>query len=66
MAVDTRPTRLAVDTNPSIFEGVRKFTPIIEDVYKTYVLSEVARISGISKYPEPVPNVRLLTLRDET
>ena len=65
LAVEIRLARLAVETTPRIFEGVTKLIPIIDDVYKTYVLSVVARTSGISKYPVPVPNKRLLTVNDD-
>lgn len=65
LAVETRPSKLAVDTRPFMLETLID-VPMITPAFTWMVLSDVAMISPVTRYPAFEPILSESTVRDET
>ena len=64
LAVDTRLSKLAVETRPFILETLID-VPLITPALIWIVLSDVAMISPVTRYPAFVPIFSVSTVSDE-
>ena len=65
LAVETRPSKVAVDTRPFMLETLID-VPMITPAFTWMVLSDVAMISPVTRYPALDPILSESTVRDET